>query len=207
MTTEVSSYASGMRVSGTLTDIESAANARALLDGRELLRREGFPAPPTRAIVWRLLVDAFETLDRLPDKERGFLSSGEKSAWPEIYRPAIERFATAASIYNDAQVMGNPSASRQIGMSQDDADWPVRVQLVIAEGAYDRMLLVLGWFRYVTGRRPRRDVEVAVALARGQPVRQVRRIMGKETSDAAIYSIKWKVITQIMEAIGARNGK
>ncbi|WP_394658559.1 hypothetical protein [uncultured Novosphingobium sp.] len=51
------------------------------------------------------LMAAFEYLRSMPDRERGFLSAGSRSGWPEIVRESWE--------YADAEARPSPRLSRQ----------------------------------------------------------------------------------------------
>ncbi len=40
-----------------------------------------------------MLIEAWELLMRLPDRERGFLSAGSRSGWPEVLRDVVTDYA------------------------------------------------------------------------------------------------------------------
>jgi hypothetical protein len=61
----------------------------------------------TPTIVWELLVEAAETLQRLPDAARGPRALG--SSWPAIVRTTAESFNVAAE-RADLRRLGPPSA-------------------------------------------------------------------------------------------------
>lgn len=179
-----------LRVSGPPPKSREVEESRkALSEGLAICRAEGVHEPSLRVVVWRLLQDASETLARLPDRERGWLLSTSRAMWPEVVRTAQERFEVERERLTD-------------GLGKDD---DYRPRLTITDPtATRRMLTVLGWLQFVKARtaaRIKRDKLVTLSLALGRSYRSVRPLMGRETSDSAIMSVRGKVVKQIAEAL------
>lgn len=141
-------------------------------------------------IIWRLLEDAADTLARLPDRERGWLLSADRACWPEVYHTAQERFEAETQRLTDLK------------MSKEEVPLP---RLAITDpSAIPRMLTVLSWLQYVRARtsmREKRDKLIVLAMAQGQSMRSVKRLMLGERSDSAARMVKQKVLAQIEAAI------
>jgi len=165
---------------------------KALSEGLDICRQEGNPQPSLKALIWRLLQDAAETLARLPDKERVWLLSSDRVIWPELARPSEDNRA----------VEWETAMEQLAGVRSPDTP---AVRLMVSDpSAPRRMLTVLGWLKCVRGRTPqriKRDKLVVLALAQGQSYRAVRRYMGKACRDSAILAVKSKVLSQMVEML------
>lgn len=161
---------------------------KALQEGRDILRREGQPQPSLRALVWRLLQDAVETLARVRDPDLRFLLAGERIGWPEVVHTEQERFEAEVQRLTDLK------------MSKEQVPLP---RLAITDTTAERrMHTVLGWLRHVRGRKSRRDQRIALELAANISVVRVRnRYLGKDFTDSAIRMVKDKVLQHICEAL------
>ena len=170
-------------------DMEAARQA--LEQGCDLLRGEGLePRLPAdmKAVIWRLMQDAAETIDRLPDRELGWLRSHERAAWPEVVRSWQERFEVEAQQLQD-------------GMQTDDKSlMELKKSFVITDArAINRMLTVLSWFKFMRARTPsrhRRDINIVLAMAAGRSQKQIRRLTGGAGHSAA-HMVKQKALGQI----------
>src|SRR3546814_6713426 len=56
--------------------------------GLRLARQAGREDPGLKEAVWELLLEAGETLSRLPNRERGWLSGASRAHWPDYARSA-----------------------------------------------------------------------------------------------------------------------
>lgn len=141
-------------------------------------------------VIWRLLQDAADTLARLPDRERGWLLSADRASWPEIYHSARERWEAEQQRLVDLKESPEEIYLPRLGVTDPTA--------------IPRMLTVLGWLQHVRARTPhrqKRDKLVVLALAQGQSLKSVRRLMLGECTDRAIYMVRSKVLGQITSAI------
>jgi hypothetical protein len=68
----------------------SAGDARrieaAVAAGLERVREAGRKEPSLRDAVWELLLEAGDTLRRLPNRERGWLTAASRAHWPDYAR-------------------------------------------------------------------------------------------------------------------------
>lgn len=173
---------------------QKLAETRKAIDaGIALLRADGYQASfpeSLSSIVWRLLQEAADTLARLPDRERVWLLAADRVAWPEVLHTAQEQYEAELQRLTDAR------------MSKEEIPLP---RLAISDpGAVSRMLVVLDWLQFVRARTPtrvKRDKMVVLALAQGQPIKSVRRLMLRDVSDYAILAVKGKVLKQIKDAL------
>ncbi|MBB4267718.1 hypothetical protein [Roseospira visakhapatnamensis] len=65
--------------------------------GASLARDHGMSDPCPETIAWELLIEAADTLKCLPDRERGWLASCDRSAWPPVLIEQAERWAAAVA--------------------------------------------------------------------------------------------------------------
>lgn len=154
-----------------------AARMKAALDyGYALARDAGREEPTVRDAVWELLVEAADTLKRLPDHELRWFRQGERSNWPQIVRQFADEFATAVArggAWDEVRVsLGPPTA-----------------------GAISRLDEVMTWLGHAAGKNPRRDVGVLFATACGVPIRVVRRRYGCHRN--TIYDIRDRGLARI----------
>lgn len=147
-------------------------------------------------IIWRLLEDAADTLARLPDRERGWLLSADRSCWPEVSHTYQER------VEEENQRLAERRRLESLGMTPEETPWVRRN--ITDPSAIPRMLTVLSWLQYVRARtaaREKRDKLIVLAMAQGQSIRSVKRLMLGERSDSAARMVKQKVLAQIEAAI------
>jgi hypothetical protein len=164
---------------------------KALREGIDMLRREGSPKPSLRALIWRLLQDAAETMARLPDNERRFLLAGDRIGWPEVIHTEQERFEAEVHRLTDLK------------MSKEEGPPP---RLSITDpSAPSRALTVYGWLRHVrarTLRGLRRDKCVVIGLAGGLSPRRIRVMyFPRDAGDSAVTMVKQKVLSQLEDAL------
>lgn len=173
-------------------DRSSRRRLAVLAHGLALAEANGRDQPTLEDAIWELLIEAAETLKRLPDRDRAFLAQGTRSAWPETVSRAVDAFATAVA---------------------KGGRWeqPPRPASPPSAGAIDRLDDVMAWFAAVRdsgrGRRragagkgaawsgPGRNAAVLFALAAGIPVAHIRARVGLGRS--TIYDIRDKGLGDI----------
>jgi len=185
-------YIDSLRIGGRKPSQREVEETRkALREGIDMLRREGNARPSLRALIWRLLQDAAETMARLPDNERRFLLAGDRIGWPDVMHTPQEQF--------EAEV----ERMRELGESKTEAPIP-RLQ-VTDPSAPSRALTVYGWLRHVrarTLRGLRRDKCVVIGLAGGLSPRRIRVMyFPREAGDSAVTMVKQKVLSQLEDAL------
>jgi hypothetical protein len=116
----------------------------------------GVVDPSTKDAVWELMLEAADTLKRLPDGERRWLRSGTHSSWPGTLREHGEVFAAAVS-------HGGRWEPMSPGLSPPSS------------GAIARFEIVILWLSQITGRSSRLETGVVFGMAAGIPVRILRR--------------------------------
>jgi len=60
----------------------------AVAEGLHRARQAGHEAPTLRDAVWELLLEAGDTLRRLPNREHGWLTAASRAHWPDFARSA-----------------------------------------------------------------------------------------------------------------------
>lgn len=148
----------------------------AVAEGLRLARAAGREEPTLRDAVWELLVEAADTLRRLPNRERGWLTAATRAHWPDYVRNTAEAFAGA------------------VGPEPAEARGSLRPAPARAE-AIDRMDTVLLWLPQAGGRDARRDVAVLFGLACGLRVSRLRREFG--CGRRTVYDIRDRGVARI----------
>ena len=156
--------------------------------GHRLARENGCKDENLRDAVWELLVEAFGTLQTLPDRERAWLLSCERSHHP----PVVVENAELAEWEQTLDALSLGEKLRVLG--------PMRV--VPLRGAVDRMDEVLRWPAIIKTKNRRRDVKVLVYLAGGVKTARVRRIFGLKRRN--VYDIRDRGLNHIVAMIGQR---
>lgn len=171
-----------LRVSGPQPSASEITDTRrAVQHGRTLAADSKLTA-----IVWELFKEAMETHRRIPDRERGWLANGTR--WPSVYHTIQERWEADLQRLIDLK------------MSPELAPLP-RVEIT-DPSAIPRMLVVMGWLRYVKGKNVQRDKTVFLELAAGKPARFVRRHFWAHCADSTLSMTKDRVLRHISVAIG-----
>lgn len=141
-----------------------------------MAQEAGITEPTTRDAVWEILIEAADTLKRLPDRERRWLRSGTHSSWPGTVREYGEVFAAAVA-------RGGRWEALSPGLSPPSPEAIARLEITIE------------WLGHAGGRSPRRDTGVMFALAAGIPNRVVRRRFG--IGRRTVYDIRDRGIGRI----------
>ena len=129
--------------------------------GYRLARDNGCAEPAQRDAVWELLVEAFDTLRSLPDRERGWLLACERSHHPDVLIENIElaeweETLDALSLGEKLKVMGD-------------------VKPKPGHGAIDRMDEVITWPAAIKTKNRRRDIGVLYYCASRRSSAIIRR--------------------------------
>ncbi len=152
-----------------------------LRHGLRLARARGLAEPGPREAVWELLVEAAETLARLPDRERRWLTSGTRSSHPDVVHDLVEVFAAAVGRGGWDRTRVRPAPP--------------------SPGAISRLDRVLTWPAALTGRQRARDLRVLFALAAGVPVRVIRARLG--CGRQTVYDIRKRALDDIVAWLAA----
>jgi len=144
----------------------------AIADGLALAGAAGRREPTLRDAVWELLLEAGDTLRRLPNRERGWLTAVSRSHWPDYLRGAAEEWAGGGAAPAGA---GRPSPARP--------------------EAIDRLDTVLLWLPRAGGANPRRDVGILFGLACGLKVAILRQRFG--CGRRTVYDVRDRGIARI----------
>lgn len=130
--------------------------------GLELAAKAGHPDPRLGDAVWELILEAMETLRRLPDREIGWLKSAERSHMPDMIRKLVEEFGAEVE---------------HIAMGEGPRETVVHPGPP-SKGAIDRAEIVLNdWYQLGgSSRKARRNAQTLYLLAAGVPPRIVARI-------------------------------
>lgn len=144
--------------------MERLMEAREIIDhGYGLARADGVASPDLEDAVWALLVEAAQTLQRLPDREIGWLLSCSRSAMPMPKPDPLDEYAqaVAAGRWRDMRVTPPRPSAAAITRLDEVSAWLRRLTEVSAPG------------RRYHGRS--RRARVLFALALGVPPQIVAR--------------------------------
>ncbi|HIP78533.1 MAG TPA: hypothetical protein EYH07_08755 [Kiloniellaceae bacterium] len=159
------------------------ARARsALVHGCALARSAGRESPDLRDAIWELLMEAADTLSRLPNRERGWLTAASRAHWPDVVRHYEESLQDGRA----------PSAATALRRSPASAE------------AIDRMDTVLAWLPLAGGSNPRRDLAVLFGLACGAKVAVLRRRFG--CGRRTIYDIRDRALRRLCAHVASELG-
>lgn len=174
-----------------MTDAEVAEIWRALREAEDGLRLDGNERPSLEERVWWLAKDAAQTEARIPDRERSWLRSHERSIWPELSRASEENRAIEWEIAME-EIAG--VRSREIN------GW--RPNFTITDPrAVSRWLVVYSWFKFVKGRNPQRDREIFLLRALGARPQDVSRKLRGRIGARAVEMVREKVIRHITRGL------
>ncbi len=156
----------------------------AVAEGLRLAREAGHAEPSLRDAVWELLLEAADTLRRLPNREQGWLTAAARAHWPDYVRNTAEEFAGAVG-----------RAGRETGQALRPT--PARAE------AIDRMDTVLLWLPLAGGANPRRDVSILFGLACGLRVPVLRQRFG--CARRTVYDVRDRGIARICGWLRSRS--
>jgi len=156
--------------------------------GVELAAGSGGSRASHDRVIWRLIEEAVETMDRTPDQERRWLTSGTRSGgWNAVGLTPQEaadleriRFLSAMKPYD-----GSPSVKPQ----RNDVE---------------RAMDVLEWLRWCDGYHEHRQLtKAAVVLARGGDSELVYRLYAPERkfTRQIIHEIRKRVCTYVLKGL------
>lgn len=153
----------------------------AVRHGLFLAATAGRQSPGLRDAVWELLLEAGDTLRRLPDRERGWLTGATRAHWPDYLRGVGEVLADGATTGAGAASRPGPAGGEAI----------------------DRLDTVLPWLPLAAGRNPRRDVAVLFGLACGLRVAALRRTFG--CGRRTVYDLRDRGVARICGRLRAES--
>jgi len=148
----------------------------AIIEGLARARLAGRDAPGLRDAVWELLLEAGDTLRRLPDRERGWLTAATRAHWPDYLRDGVEEAGAAAPRVRRAPASGE---------------------------AIDRLDTVLAWLLQAAGSDPKRDITILFGLACGVKVAFLRRHLG--CGRRTVYDVRDRGIARICGWLRSRS--
>jgi hypothetical protein len=134
-------------------------------------------------VIWQLLVEAVEVIDKTPDQERRWLTSGHRSGgWNMVGMSRAELIEIEKIRLLSA--MKPFDGKTKVSPQRDDVD---------------RALGVLAWMRFcISARIPERLTKAAVALARGgdsETVHKIYRPTNPRTRDRQVaYDIRTRTV-------------
>lgn len=134
-----------------------------------LAEAAGRENPTLRDGVWELLMEAADTLKRLPNRERGWLTASSRVHWPEMLRE-----------FGAGYQRHSASAPRLLPASP---------------AAIDRMDEVLLWLVHAAGAKPQRDIGVLFGLACGVKVAFLRDRYG--CARRTVYDVRDRALARL----------
>ncbi|GAB4357154.1 MAG: hypothetical protein Kow00114_08550 [Kiloniellaceae bacterium] len=163
--------------------IETTASVKridaAVAQGLALARQAGRADPGLREAVWELLLEAGDTLRRLPNREHGWLTAASRAHWPDHLRSVAEDCAAAAPLRR------SPASG----------------------AAIERLDVVLPWLRHAAGPsrggHPQREAAVLFGLACGVKVASLRRRLG--CGRRTVYDLRDRGIARICGRLRAES--
>ncbi len=156
-----------------------ARTRSALAHGRALARSAGRETPDLRDAIWELLMEAADTLSRLPNRERGWLTAASRAHWPDVVRQYEESLQDGHSPPSATMLLRSPASAEAI----------------------DRMDTVLAWLPLAGGSNPRRDLAVLFGLACGAKVAALRRRFG--CGRRTVYDIRDRALKRLCAHVSA----
>lgn len=139
-------------------------------------------------VIWQLLVEAVEAIDKTPDQERRWLTSGARSGWKS---PGLSRA--------DVVVLERIRLLSALKPFDDDV-----TRLLPQGDDEDRALGVLEWMRWVSAAKSGDKLSrAAIALARGGDNELVQRIYcpGRKPNRQNVREVKVRTIGFIMTGL------
>lgn len=164
-----------MSASEMLVQSRSSASKRshrvklALEHGLYLAEMAGRQNPTLRDGVWELLMEAADTLKRLPNREKGWLTASSRAHWPEMVRE-----------FDSGTRCRGAGGPRLLPASAE---------------AIDRMDEVLLWLAHAAGVKPQRDIGVLFGLACGVKVAFLRERYG--CARRTVYDIRDRALARL----------
>ncbi|MGF1594784.1 MAG: hypothetical protein ACFCUW_16000 [Kiloniellaceae bacterium] len=157
----------------------------AVRHGLHLAAEAGRESPGLRDAVWELLLEAGDTLKRLPDRERGWLTAATRAHWPD-----------SLSGVGEVLIGGAPGGATA-------GTGPARRPGPAGGEAIDRLDTVLPWLPLAAGRNRGREVAVLFGLACGLRVAALRRFFGCGRS--TVYDLRDRGLARICGRLRAQS--
>lgn len=153
--------------------------------GAEMARDRFGEGASYRQLVWLLLSDSLDVLDRIPDQERRWLSSGTRSGgWSAVGLTKNELIEIER-----LRIMS--------GMMPFDGTTKVMPQRDDVERAVD----VVGWLRFVSKGDDHSLQKAAVLLAKGAQDMAIKVAGRRGRSSQAAYEIRTQVVGRILRGL------
>lgn len=163
-----------------------------LRHGADLAREQKADKAKHNDVIWRLIEEAIETIDKLPDQDKRWLTSGFRSGgWGMVGMTASDlreleriRFLSAMKPYD------GPA-----GFQKDRL-------------AETRAMDVLSWFRYFSEKRFLDMQKATVALARGGDCEAFHRVWApkRRISPQAVSQFRQQVVGLILTGLAREFG-
>jgi hypothetical protein len=153
--------------------------------GAEMARDRFGEGASYRQLIWLLLSDSLDVLDRVPDQERRWLSSGTRSGgWNAVGLTKAELIEIER-----IRIMS--------AMMPFDGTTKVQPQRDDVERAVD----VVGWLRFTSKGDDHRLQKAAVLLAKGAQDMAIKVAGKRGRSSQAAYEIRTQVIGRILRGL------
>lgn len=153
--------------------------------GAEMARDRFGEGASYRQLIWLLLSDSLDVLDRIPDQERRWLSSGTRSGgWNAVGLTKNELIELER-----LRIMS--------GMMPFDGTTKVMPQRDDVERAVD----VVGWLRFVSKGDDHSLQKAAVLLAKGAQDMAIKVAGRRGRSSQAAYEIRTQVVGRILRGL------
>ena len=141
---------------GNATRSEGEHIRAVLRAGRLLCEADGMEDPAMADVVWRLFREGADTLRRLPDRECGWLASGNRTAWPDIVFDAEDKRQSQEQFDVElARVQSGQDPVEAVRLREGPPD----------RAAIGRVDVVSGWHRHLAGNDRRRDWKILWLVA------------------------------------------
>jgi hypothetical protein len=153
--------------------------------GAEMARDRFGEGASYRQLIWLLLSDSLDVLDRVPDQERRWLSSGTRSGgWNAVGLTKAELIEIER-----IRIMS--------AMMPFDGTTKVQPQRDDVERAVD----VVGWLRFTSKGDDHRLQKAAVLLAKGAQDMAIKVAGKRGRSSQAAYEIRTQVVGRILRGL------
>ncbi|MCK1410194.1 hypothetical protein [Bradyrhizobium sp. 76] len=185
MTTAATTTITHIKAVRRPSDIDDALDW--LAHGAELARDLKGDRATHRDVIWQLLIESVETIDKTPDQERRWLTSGKRSNW--TLSTGMSHTELAALERNRVLSAMKPFDGQATCLPRRD------------EG---RAMGVLEWMRWVRAAKSGdRLSKAAVALARGADSEIVQRIYcpGRKPSAQNVFEVKTRTVGFILTGL------
>lgn len=156
--------------------------------GAELARDLKGTRAKHRDVIWQLLIESIEVIDKTPDQERRWLTSGTRSGWRSVGLSHADLIALERLRVLSAMKTFDDDVTKYLPQRDDE----------------ERAMGVLEWMRWVHA-APSGDKlrKAAVALARGGDSEIVHRLYcpGRKPSPQNVFEVKVRTAGLILTGL------